>query len=500
MIEHPFIDVLKTLSEEETREFRKFLESPYFNTSETVIRSYDAIMKFHPNFENDTLTKEYLYDSLNCGKSYKDSTVRAILFDLLRLSERYLKQNNFDNSRYGTNVHLLDELLRRELTDLFPKNSKLIESTFTGDGKIEGAYFLDKYEYEVDRLNFELIYGNASNRANIKSNMDRLSSIGKNLLGYFIIELMKIHKNAVTYSLNYGIDISEIPLTKIIESLNLTNVLDELKQISAENNFVFDIYYNLYKCFTNFDDESYYFKYKSALFENSDSFSRDEKEFLYVRLLEYCFRKNQQKKSNYDFEQELFDIYEIFLIYEYYRTYTNIYLPVPLYRIILLHALKLQKYDWLELFVNFYLTKVRPDQQENLYNYTYANLHFAKKEYVKSLEYLMKVDYDHFDFRLDMKNLLLKIYCELGYIESAFSLIDCYRHFIRKNKLVSQSRKTEHGNFIDMVHKLLKMKTKGDYGDAGLLKREIEKAEHLESREWLIEKAKDLTKIYKRAV
>jgi len=164
----------------------------------------------------------------------------------------------------------------------------------------------------------------------------------------------------------------------------------------------------------------------------------------------------------------------------------------------LLNALKLKRYDWIELLANFYLKKVRPDQYENLYNYTYAYLHFARKEFTKSLEFLMQVDYDHFAFRLDMKALLLMIYYELGYYDSAFSLMDCYKHFLKRNKLVSKERKAEHLNFIGCVEKLLKRKSRGYFKDAGMLKEKLESTKQITHREWLLEKTEEMSKAYRR--
>ena len=131
--------------------------------------------------------------------------------------------------------------------------------------------------------------------------------------------MIKAYDEAVTHSLNYGVDLEQSPITKIVRNLNLEKILNELKNISAENNFIFHLYYNLYKGFTNLEDESYYFEYKNSLIQHSDLISRDEKQFLYGRLLDYCVLKNRNK-SRHDFEQELFNIHELFLIYEYYKT------------------------------------------------------------------------------------------------------------------------------------------------------------------------------------
>src|SRR2546426_7485652 len=107
MLQHSLINVLKTFSGEEIKEFRKFVESPYFNMSELALKLYDELAKFHPSFDHSVLTKESLYDKLGTGNAYNDSTMRNLLADLVRLAEKFLKQQNFEKTEYGNNLYLL---------------------------------------------------------------------------------------------------------------------------------------------------------------------------------------------------------------------------------------------------------------------------------------------------------------------------------------------------------------------------------------------------------
>lgn len=175
-------------------------------------------------------------------------------------------------------------------------------------------------------------------------------------------------------------------------------------------------------------------------------------------------------------------------------------MSVDFYRNILMVAFRLKQHTWLDFFVKCYLNKIEPGQQENLYHYTYANLYFAGGEYGKSLEHLMNVDYDYFVFKLDMKSLLLRIYYELSYYESAYSLIDCYNHILRRSKLVNPLRKTTHGNFVLYVQKLLKLRLTPDQDEARLLRKHIAGNKEVLNKEWLLEKAEVLTRKYRRAM
>lgn len=498
MIAHPFIAVLKTFTEDEVIAFRKFLESPYFNSSETCLKAYNVLLEFYPNFDKDELTKEYLYNRITPDKQYKDTTVRALLFELLRHAERFLKQVGFETAKYGTDVFLLDEILRRGVKELFPKNFKNAEAKYEGPEKIEGSYFLDRYQLGVDRVNYYTIFGESTKMTQVQNKINLLTQVGKDLLSYFVVDLLKVNYNITTYSRKFNLDYESNPIAKLLNTINIQTLLKFLTEASSNSKFVFEIYHSLFNAFSRPERVDYYFKAKELFLTHGQNFTRDEQHYFYTRLLDYCFYKSGSAEKGHDFNKELLDIYEIFLIFEYYKMGSNTHLPVPLYRTILLHALKLKRYDWIELLANFYLKKVRPDQYENLYNYTYAYLHFAKKEFTKSLEYMMQVDYDHFAFRLDMKALLLMIYYELEYYDSAFSLMDCYKHFLKRNELVSKERRAEHLNFIGFVEKLLKRRWRGHYKDAGMLKDKIGSETQIVHKDWLLEKTEEMSKNYRK--
>jgi hypothetical protein len=497
MLEHSIINVLKTFSPEEVKGFKRFLESPYFNTSELALRLYDELAWFYPSFDHSALTKESLYNKLCTGKVYNDSTMRNLLADLVRLAEKFLKQQNFESTRYGTNIHLLDELVKRGLSDLFRKNARATGAHIEENPKIDGAYFLDRYQFEVDKFNMGFIY-NSQTAPQSGQEINTLTEAGKHLTGYFTTEIIKILDNLNEISVNRNVNIKSNHLNRFIDGIGLEKIINYLDENTEDNSNIFKIYYYLYMSFIHIDDEKYFYAFKNLLLKKSDVLTNDEKHYLYLKLLDYCQGKSNAGKT--DFDKELFEIFQVLLLFEYYKTSTNVYIPIDIFRNIVMLALRMKKYRWLDFFVKANLNKIEPGQQENLYHYTYAHLYFANGEYGKSLEHLMNVDYDYFAFKLDMKSLLLRIYYELSYYESAYSLVDCYNHILRRSKSVNPLRKATHGNFVQYVQKLLKLKLTPDQDEARILRKQIAGNKEVLNKEWLLDKAEELTKKYRRAI
>ena len=55
-------DLLKTFTGKELKDFREFLKSPYFNKRSAVLKLFDVIVKFHPEYESPLLTKEKVFN------------------------------------------------------------------------------------------------------------------------------------------------------------------------------------------------------------------------------------------------------------------------------------------------------------------------------------------------------------------------------------------------------------------------------------------------------
>jgi hypothetical protein len=125
-------------------------------------------------------------------------------------------------------------------------------------------------------------------------------------------------------------------------------------------------------------------------------------------------------------------------------------------------------------------------------NLAMANLLFEKGKFEEALERLSKIPYDVFIYKVDIKNLMLRIYYELNLYESAFSMINAFRNFLASSEEISGGFKTQQMNFLNFYNKLLKMKADNKNEDAGFLLKEMEKKDSLASKQWLIEKASQI--------
>ena len=159
-------------------------------------------------------------------------------------------------------------------------------------------------------------------------------------------------------------------------------------------------------------------------------------------------------------------------------------------------GLDLEEYEWMEDFMKEYTKLLKPELRSNMEYLMKAHLDFAKKKYNDSLENISKIRYDIFLYKIDVKNLMLKNYYELGLYDQAYSLIDAYKHFLAENKDYGKLQQKYYGNFLNIYGKLLRVKESGKKGmlDDLLNDRHLETS--LSYHKWLNEKFIELREKY----
>ncbi len=252
--------------------------------------------------------------------------------------------------------------------------------------------------------------------------------------------------------------------------------------------------------FLEFDNERHYLLYKNNLFENLHKLGPNEINFHFHRLMSYVTIKKFQNPSVHMYSIELFEVYKILLEKEYYLERNTIHLPHDIYRNILHDAIDLKEFSWTEEFIKTYSNKVHPNDIENIYNYGYANLHYGLGNYETALNYINKIDQDYFLYKIDIKNLSLKIYFELGYTEAALSLVKTYKETIRKNTMLHAERKKRYVNFSKYMEHLILYKAGSSRYDIGYIKHRIIKNDSVSFKPWLLEKTELLTRKFVKAV
>ncbi|HLP92748.1 MAG TPA: hypothetical protein VK168_01885 [Saprospiraceae bacterium] len=173
------IDVIQTLTTEELKSFRTFLESPYFNHgtyAESVVPFFDTLQKSIQNHQIEQLGKEDVHQLLFPGKPFIESKIDKIMSETKRLLERFLVSEKYhaESNQQNQQLDLAIELRMRGLEHRYMQTmEKVRKMTATNHLFFEDALLL-KYKLEREEQEWQAIYHKYKGDINIPNTIDAL--------------------------------------------------------------------------------------------------------------------------------------------------------------------------------------------------------------------------------------------------------------------------------------------------------------------------------------
>ncbi len=477
--------VLRTFNSQETKRFGLYLRSPFFNTNTNVVKMYDIIKKKQSDFENNGLTKEFIFKKLYPKEEYNDERMRFLMSELLRHALDFLKyiNNNSGFEEIHADINFLRVLNNRNLDKLFIKHLKIVEKFFDKENNFNPFLFRLLIDLESEKINFYI------SKDRQQESSEAILKKGEYLLFYFLVEILKARKDLLINKIVFNADFEINLVEEFVNNFKFEKILYYLKENSFKFYPIVAIYYYSFMAQLNFKDESYK-NLKKLLEENINLFNQGEKYNLYRTLESCCWEK--VRSGDKSFGNKLFEIYKYILKEGLNKYEDKSYFRIDYFRNMVINGLNIKEFEWTEKFIIQYVNELAPEHRENMYNFCAALIHFEKGNFEKSLEFITNVSYEYFYLKVDVKNLLLKVYYELNLFEQANSLIDSYKHFLSKNKTLSEVFKTINGAFLNFYIRLIKIKTGDDSVSIKELKTELSKIPHLAHKRWTLEKVDEL--------
>ena len=102
------VNVLRTFSKSEMKEFEKLVSSPFFNRGRNYMPFLNQLKKFCPKYDDDKLTPEYIYSKIYHGKKFNKQIIWNATSSLLKMAEEFLVLKAMHKNKF-TAYHLLAE-------------------------------------------------------------------------------------------------------------------------------------------------------------------------------------------------------------------------------------------------------------------------------------------------------------------------------------------------------------------------------------------------------
>lgn len=482
MINTKLVNVLRTFSKNELKEFEKLVSSPYFNRGRNYMPFLAELKKFYPKFDDEKLTPEHIYSKLYPGKKFNKQIMWNASSTLLNIAEEYMVLKALGRNKFERNHMLAEEYHARKLTKSLGKTIDEIERKI-GHLGIEDEYFLFKTKIAVLRKAHNFLED--SQHLNIDQDLKKgeytILHFLKNMAG--VVGDLKVH--SVYFNKNYEVNLPE----EFLRNINLDKIIAYAKEKNFCYAWIMEMYYHLMMLILDFDNTDHFFRLKTLFLENYDKFRHELKYNWIIPLTNYCIMKNEQ---GIDFKRYLFEMNELNL--KTGIVFPGKYLTKIVYLRILRNALSVNETEWAKKYIQEYAPKLKPSHQKPLLAFSYASLHFQLKDYKKVLENLLKVEFIDGRDKLYAKTLYIRTHYELNDVETVLLHLDSTRKFVNNNSHISEQTKKNCIDFLNAVGRLVNIKVKEKYSESDDVLHILQKNNGIENADWLFEKAQELIK------
>jgi len=156
------------------------------------------------------------------------------------------------------------------------------------------------------------------------------------------------------------------------------------------------------------------------------------------------------------------------------------------YKNIVTVGLRLNKFEWVQHFIDEYKSFINSDFRESAYKYNIARYHYYKKEYSEVLRLIQQIEFEDVFYNLDSRTMILKIYYEEDEIEALMSFLDSFRIFLLRNKQISSYHKKNYLNLVRFTKRLINI-IPGDIVKIEKLRKELVGTSNITESAWLLQ-------------
>ena len=125
------------------------------------------------------------------------------------------------------------------------------------------------------------------------------------------------------------------------------------------------------------------------------------------------------------------------------------------FRSTFIEALNAKELGWAEEFAAKFISKLHPEMRNDLTLYCRARLAYESKNYNEALDNAVKVNINQITFKMDIKNLLSKVYYDTNSIEPLISLLNTYKQLVRNSASKNEGYLERHTNYVKYFLKFL---------------------------------------------
>ncbi|NBC07468.1 MAG: hypothetical protein GVY26_09775 [Bacteroidetes bacterium] len=480
MQQHKLIQLLKKLERREMTRFREFAESPYHNKHDVVRQLVQYLSDIFPQYTDSNCDRHLLFRQL-FGRQPHDQKKLAVHFTYtLRLLEQFLQSEQLRQQPALQQQLLLQRLRSKKQFKHFEKILSKLEKNTDETKQRDADWYFHRYRAAAES---DYYFTLVSERRRDQSLQYKQDYLNRYFLAVKLRDACEMAVRQRILKVSYDDPMAAIAVQQVAQSP------DTLQSEPAIN-----LYYRLYLVITE-QSPAYYFEARAQLQQQQSALPDEELKNIYNYLQNYCIQRINAGEAR--FLQEIFQLYQAQL--ERGLLLEDGWLSEWHYKNIVTTALRLEELDWVYQFIEAYKKRLPEASRDNAYRFNLAAYYYAAEQYARVLELLTQVEYSDLRYSLGAKALLLRTYYDLEEYEALFSLVDSFKQYLIRNKLMADDRRLGYHNLFKLTRRAATLRyNQGYYAEARYtkelqrLQRDIGQAKAIFNKGWLLERVEEL--------
>ncbi|MEZ4775759.1 MAG: hypothetical protein R3D00_21445 [Bacteroidia bacterium] len=476
------IQLLRTLTEKEFRDFVVFVRSPWFNRNERLVHLAEFLYDIRNDFDTHFPDRRKVYAILYGEDAvFQEQQVYDHFSFLTRLLENFFVQRTLDENPEEYQRLLLNSFSAKNLENQFDRlyRRKVKEWDKHPFGGTD--YFLTKYRIQQEAV---MLFGQQQKRETDRHLPDLFSSLD--------IAYLSARLRFTCEWLNRANIVQTEPGDSVLAPLRafLDAVPAHFLEIPSVNG-----YYLVFLILTAESPGENYPKLVHLLKQSSAHIPREEVNELYAHAQNFCIKMINQGQAEY--QAHLFGLFQDLM--DQNLLIENGHLDHRKYKNIITVGLRMEAFDWVWKFLFEYRDHLSTEYRENAFTYNLAAYHYERRQYHQALPLLNQVNFTDVYYHLSAKAMMLKIYFEMEEDLALESLLDTFRIFLDRNRTISAYQRTVHKNLIRFTRKAHRLRNE----QISMSRESLEESVHslvqeiLSVREvaninWLVKMVKDI--------
>ncbi|WMX14278.1 hypothetical protein [Aureispira sp. CCB-E] len=438
------LEVLRNLSTRAQHRFSEYVHAPFFNKHKPTILLLDFLMQYAPVFDLSSVGKEQVFYAIYPHKKFSDTQFNYVVSKLLELLSGFLAYQEYETQAFQQKSNALKavhELGVPKQAASHSRQHQLLQKQYpfqTVD------FYYQKYHYHTLLNQIHLDKKQRLYDVHLQEQNNQLDY-------FYIAQKLKIACDMLSRNIVIQANYEAHYIKDLLSWL-------EAADFDKKQHPLIHVYYQVLKTLQNSDDKAYQ-QLKVLIEDYGKLFLREELILLYDYAENFCIRKINNGITSY--YKEFLTIYKQKL--EKHLLLEDGYLPESDYKNIVTAGVRTKDYQWTEIFIHKNKKKLRPEVQENAFNYNLAVFYYATQQYSKALKLLMTILFTDISYGVGAKTIQLQIYYELQEMEPLINLVDTFRLYVMRHKTQSDYRKKANLNMLRIVKKVAKLKEKSTF-------------------------------------